>query len=284
MTEATAYALGAMLCYGLADFIYKRAATAGIRADHFLMGQAWSFLPLVLAYAAATGTLVPRPSALWGALAGLFAFVGLYNFARSLVGGAVGINAAIFRLNFIVTAFLAIAVLGEPLTWPKLGGLALALVAAAALLGAGQSGAGRAGDRRALAQVLLATLAFGVANLCHTFGLRLGALPETLLVAQAAVFMPLATLFAFLRDRRFRPPARAAWRFGATTAAVLLGAFVFLLTSISLGQASIMVPIGQMGFVVTALLGIIFLGEAVTPRKLLGLAAALAALGVLAAS
>ena len=30
-------AIVAMVCYGLSDFIYKQAAAAGIRADHFLM-------------------------------------------------------------------------------------------------------------------------------------------------------------------------------------------------------------------------------------------------------
>ena len=37
MNQPVIYAIVAMVCYGLSDFIYKQAATAGIRADHFLM-------------------------------------------------------------------------------------------------------------------------------------------------------------------------------------------------------------------------------------------------------
>lgn len=272
-----------MVCYGISDFLYKRATTAGLRADHFLMGQAWFFFPLMVAYALATHTLVPRAAALWGALAGVFVFVGFYNFLRSLVRGSVGINASIFRLNFIVTAVLAIVFLGEPLTGSKIAGLGLALIATWLLLGVRPPADRTPDDRRSLAQVLVATLAFGAANFFHTVGLRQGALPETLIVAQATVFMPLTTAFVFLTDRKLRPPP-AIWRYGAVVSLILVGAFVCLLRGVDRGEASVMVPIAQMGFIVTAVLGIVFLREAVTPRKVLGLTAALAALAVLAVS
>ena len=135
MSQPIAYALVAMVCYGVCDFIYKQAATAGIRADHFLMVQAWFFCSLVILYALASGTMVLDPVALWGMLAGVLAFVGLYYFIRSLAAGAVSTNASIFRLNFIVTVLLVVVLLGEPLTLRKLLGLAFALLATWLLLG-----------------------------------------------------------------------------------------------------------------------------------------------------
>ena len=51
MGNEYACALGAMLCYGLADLAYKRAAMAGIKPHHFLMVQAWLFAPAMVAYA-----------------------------------------------------------------------------------------------------------------------------------------------------------------------------------------------------------------------------------------
>src|SRR5450631_1891294 len=114
MNSDIGYALAALVCYGLGDFIYKRAASAGIAAEHFLMGQAWFFCPAAIGYAWITGTLdVQRPA--WrGGLAGLFLLVGFYNYVRSLRSGAVSVIAPVFRLNFIVTAALAIGWLGEP--------------------------------------------------------------------------------------------------------------------------------------------------------------------------
>ena len=54
MTAGLALALAAMVCFGLGDWTYRRAARAGVRPHHFLIGQACLFCPTVLAYAAAT--------------------------------------------------------------------------------------------------------------------------------------------------------------------------------------------------------------------------------------
>jgi drug/metabolite transporter (DMT)-like permease len=284
MNQSIVFAIAAMVCYGLSDFIYKQAAAAGIRADHFLMAQAWFFCPLVILYAFATQTLVIDPAALWGSLAGAFIFIGFYYFIRSLADGSVSTNASIFRLNFIVTVLLVILVLGEPLTQGKIAGLAAALLATWLLVGA--SGTNRAPNgarRRSLIQVAVATLAFGVSTFLHTVGLRRGAVPETLAVAQALLFTPLATGVVYLTDRKLGVPP-ITFRYGAAAAIVLLGATIFLLRGVAGGQASVLVPIAQMGFIVAALLGILILRERVTVRKAIGLAAALAALAVLAAS
>jgi uncharacterized membrane protein len=285
VTAQFGYAVAAMGFSGLSDFIYKRAAAAGLRADHFLVAQAWVFCPLIILYAVATHTLVLKFAALWGSLAGVFAFIGFYNFIRSLVGGSVSTNAAIFRLNFIVTASLAIVFLGEPLTATKVVGLVLALSATWLLLGADKAAAQTAdvGKRRSLVQVLVATLAFGAATFFHAVGLRQGASPETLVAAQATLFTPLAMAFSYIVEGTIRPP-RATWRYAASVAVLLLIGFLLLLRGLLQGQASVLVPIAQMGFMLTAALGIIFLKERFDARKAAGLAAAFMALAVLAAS
>jgi drug/metabolite transporter (DMT)-like permease len=281
MRQPVLFALVAMLCYGLGDFIYKRAASAGVRADQFLVGQAWFFCPLIILYAYAVGRLVLVPSALWGMLAGLFSFGGFYFFARSLASGSVSTNASLFRLNFIVTVVLVIAFLGEPLTAAKLLGLVLALAATWLLLGGGDKR--RAGLDGSILQALVATVSFGASNFCHTIGLRHGALPETMVAAQAALFMPLATLVVFIADRKLPPPP-GAFKFGAPAALVILVATLALVRGIAAGEASVVVPMAQMGFIVAALLGFVVLRERITARKTAGLAAAVAALAVLAMS
>lgn len=283
MYQPIIYAIVAMACYGLSDFIYKQAAAAGIRADHFLMAQAWFFCPTVIVYALATRTLVFHLAAMWGSLAGIFYFVGFYCFIRSLATGSVSTNASIFRLNFIVTVLLAIAVLGEPLTLAKLAGLALALLATWLLMGDGRTAnsAAKGIRHRSLVQVAIATVAFGAATFFHTIGLRQGANPETLMVAQAALFMPLATLVAYRANGTLRLPL-ATFKYALAGAILLLTATLFLLRGLAVGEASVLVPIAQMGFIVTAMLGILALRERVTVRKAVGLASALAALGVLA--
>ena len=261
MTPGIEYALGAMLLFGLGDLVYKRGAAAGAQPHHFLMVQSWVFTPTVALYGLATGSLeFSAASVLWGALAGVFALVGFYNFAHSLRTGSISINAPVFRLSFVLTAALAVLLLGAP---------------------APGDAAGRRETRSSLARVLIATAAVGVGNFIYKLGLQAGADPASMITAQGVVVITLATAFAGAVDARVRP-SRAALRYAPRAAVVLAFAFAFMVEGMKRAEASVVVPIAQMGFVVTALLGFLFLREPFTARKGAGLAAALAALASLA--
>jgi uncharacterized membrane protein len=282
MTPGLGFALGAMLCFGVGDFIYKRAAAGGIGARQFMMFQAWVFCPGVTLYAWLTGTLDPHLSALWGGLAGLCALIALYNFASSLQFGAVSTNAPIFRLNFTITAALAILLLGETLTPAKFAALACTLIAVWLLLA--EPGAARVRPALgSLTRVLIATVAMGLANLFYKVGLEHHVLPETMVSAQAWVFCSLATLFAWLPERRI-VVTKDVWRYSASVAISQIAGFLLLLHGLLVGPASVLVPVAQMGFVFTAVLGVAMFGETLTTRKRVGLAVAIAALGLFAVS
>ena len=84
MAEGVELALGTMMFYGLADWVYKRAAASGVQPHHFLLLQAFFFAPGIFLYGLTTGTLVLGVPFAWGMTAGVLVFVALYNFARSL--------------------------------------------------------------------------------------------------------------------------------------------------------------------------------------------------------
>jgi len=283
MTPGIGYALIAMICFGAGDLVYKRAAAAGIEARHFIMLQAWFFCPLVTLYALIRQKLVLEPAALWGSLAGLVMFFAFYNFSRSLRSGSISTNAPIFRLSFTLTATLAIWLLNEPLTLTKLAGLGFAFVAVLALAGETLQSEPSASSYGSLTRVLLATAAAGIGNLLYKVGLLAGATPETLLAMQAWVFCSLATLFVWFTDGRIKPPA-AGFRHGALAGATLLLGFLALLNGLAVGPASVLVPVAQLGFVFTAVLGRMLFAEALSWRKRGGLVVAAAAMVTLAFS
>jgi drug/metabolite transporter (DMT)-like permease len=279
-------ALGAMLCYGLVDWVYKRAAGLGVPAHQMLMAQALFFAPGMYGYALLTGTLVAGASFLWGMAAGLFIFVALYAFNRSLADGAVSVVAPVFRLSFAITAALAVWLLDEPLDAWRIAGLGAALAAVVLLVGGGPV-AGSAGGKgrlrgRALLQVAIATVAMGLVSFFYKLGAAAGGGGATVLCGQAAVFAPLAIGVACMRDRGFRVPRRVLPH-AATTAFLLFAGVLMLIAGLARGDASVLVPIAQLSFVVTALLGLVVLREPLTPRKAAGLACAIAALVCLAA-
>ncbi len=270
-------AVVAMFLFSFADFALKRAADEGVKPYHSVMVQAWFFSSSMILYAYFSGQLVPVPAALWGAAAGLCMVVGFSAFTRSLMGEPVSIQAPVFRLNFIIAAMVGFVFFGEALTPLKGVALALALLAVWLLLGNTRG----AISRRALAQVLVATVAVGLANVLHKFGLRAGALPETLVAAQACVFVSVATLQTLVIEKKIAPP-RVAFRYPVVCAYLFLIGFLTLVRGLAVGEASVLVPISQMGFVVTAMLGIVLLGERVTARKIAGLIAAVVSLAAFA--
>jgi uncharacterized membrane protein len=282
MTPGLGFALGAMVCFGASDLIYKRGAAAGIKAGEFLMSQAWIFCPGVTLYALLTRNLDLHLAALWRALAGLFLFVALYNFTQSLHGGAVSTNAPIFRLNFTITAALAIVILGEPLTTAKAVALACALIAVWLLLAEAGAANGKS-TWSSLARVLVATVAMAFTNFFYKVGLQHGTLPETMVAAQAWMFCSLATISALLRERHLHISPRA-WPYAALAALALFGAFVLLMHALARGPASVLVPVAQMSFVITALVGLAMFGERLDARKITGLAIAAMALVLFAVS
>jgi uncharacterized membrane protein len=282
MTPGLGFALGAMIFFGVGDLIYKRAAASGMDAGQFVMVQAWVFCPTVTLYAWLTGNLEPQVSALWGGLAGVFALVAIFNFARALQESAVSTVAPIFRLNFTITAALAIVLLGEALTATKLGALACALGAVWLLLAEPGALPGMS-NFKSLRSVLTATLGMGCANFFYKIGLLQGALPETIVAAQAWAFCSLATLFVWRRASGFRFTP-GGWRDPAMAAVALGFGFVLLLHALVGGQASVLVPVTQMGFVFTALLGAVMFREKLDFRKRAGLVVAAAALALFAIS
>ncbi len=280
MASGVAYALLTLFCFGLNDLLIKRAAQHGAASHQVMMVLALTMLPFFVAYGLATRSIVPAPAALWGALGGAFAYFGFYHFSRSLSSGAVSVLAPIFRLQFVVTAVLALALFGEHLSAAKVLGLALAIAAAWLLLGSA-SGAKVEVARGAVARVLLATVAVGIAFFLFKLALRQGATPATVLLCQIFGLASSATVFSVCFDRGFAASG-AALRYGIPFGVSQAIGFGALIEGLAIGEASILVPIAQLSFVLTAVVGLAFLKEAVTARKTAGLAAAVGAVGLLA--
>jgi uncharacterized membrane protein len=271
VTPSLALALASMVLAGVADFLYKRAQLAGVRATTFLWVQSATFNVCNLATALATDSLRPEPLLLlFGPLLGVTMYTSRLLFLRSLRTGDLSVNAPIFRLSFVVTAVLAIGLSGESATPSKLLGLGLACLA---ILGLVDAPAGGAADRlRGAAPLAAATLAFGLFGWFQKLGTAAGVPPAALLVGQGLVYLSLAVPGSMLTgDLR---PNRAELGHGPICGVLLSLSFLALLMSLQTGEASVNVPINQLSFVLSAVLAALLLGERLGRRQVLGLLAA----------
>ena len=270
------YTLGcafvALLCSATNDFLFKRAGRQGGVSHQLTMVLSVSMLPWVLLYAVATDGIAPSWPAAYAFVGAVSLWAGLYCFSKSLKGGAVSIAAPTFRLAFVVTALLAFLLLGEALTVLKAVGLCCAAASVWLLLAVPQ-GTDAEITPVGVIQVLLAMLFLGVAFFLFKLALREGVQPTTALVFQAVGQSLAATVAAAFIDRRISA-SRPALENGVIVGFLQAIGFAAVMEGLSRGEASILVPIIQMSFVVTAIIGLVVLKEKVTQRKVVGLAAA----------
>lgn len=268
--------LASMTLVGTADLLARRATLRGVATASFMLLQSWFFGPTAFAWAVATGSVRWSPGVLVGPGAGVLAFVATYAFLRSLQapGAQVSVNASIYRLNLAVTAVLAIVVLGEAVTLPKVIGL---LLAVAAVLMLGETPRRRAAlSARGVGWAFTAMVAFGLVLFLYKVGVMLGASPPLLIFGQFCALTTISFCYATWGEGGVRF-TRAIWLHAPACGVLNASGRVLLAWALTSGEASTAVPVSQMSFVFTFLLAAPLFGEAVTPRKLAGLAAAIVA-------
>lgn len=280
-------ALLGMCAQGASDFFYKKAQNRGIVLETYLQVEWIPFALVALLFGYLNSDLEPnRASLIYGPIFGVFSFIAIFLFVSSLREGEAGVNTLIFRLNFVLVAFFAILFLGERWTLSLTAGLAFAALAIASTSVVGRSrspagGGGRALSSRSLALVLSAMFFFSVVNIIFKVSVMNGGNVPFLIVFGACSWSVAAFILMVTRGRYGFPPGN--WIYFPITGSLKSVAFFCLLTSFRLGgNASAVVPIVQMSFVLTAILAALFLGEAFHRWKWIGLG--FAALAILSLS
>lgn len=269
-------AMLSMLMIGIGDFIYSRAVRKGISVGTMTCSQACFFLPAMTLWAYLEGTYIWTLPALLGPVAALLIFFGIWAFMRSVSLGEASVSTPIYRISFVITALVAILFLGEPMTLRKGMGFLLA-AASIFLLSDFRFGAKVVSKARAasILWAMAAMISVGLLNIIYKLGVSGGVSPAMFLHSQALCFITVAFLYARLTQGgpRF---SKAGWAHALMTAICFVVGLVSLLAAFREGEASVVTPIGQLSFVVSALMATAWMRERFTKRKALGLFLAVA--------
>lgn len=273
-------ALLSMLLMGVVDFIYGRAARKNISYATIMCSQACLFSPASGIWAYLEGNYVWAVINLLGAATSVLWLVGLFALMRSVSLGKLSISAPIYRLNFVVTAVVAILFMDEQITLRKAVGFLLACLAIFLISEFTFSRQGfRKIKSRSIQWALVAMLSIGVVNIIFKIGVSAGLAPTMFMHSQSIFFITFSFLYAYFHQGgpRF---SRLGWIYGLSVGAILLGGTVALLAAFRVGEVSIVTPISQLSFVVSVLMATLWMGERLTLRKISGL---LLAVGTIAA-
>ena len=132
-----------------------------------------------------------------------------------------------------------------------------------------------------LGWALAAFVFMGLANLGMKAAGQRGLAPAGVLLWVVAGELPLALLYGALRSRSGAPAAAVAWALGAGFATSL--ALVFVNESFARGgRTAVVIGIMNANFLLVALLAFLFFREHLQPSRLVGLAATLMGLWLMA--
>ncbi|NLF23784.1 MAG: DMT family transporter [Lentisphaerae bacterium] len=267
------YALFSLVSAGLNDFVFKQYIHKGQHPLGWFVaavGVVWTTVFGAAMYMLDGG---PTWHAWWVSLgAGLASVLANLLFIGSFRDVPAGTGATIYRMNLVIVAVLGVAVLGEAATLWKLAGVALGLTSVLLL----RNGTGRREPhlpRLAVGALAAACLLRAVMGLLYRVSSRAGIPQFELLAIGGVCWLIGGTVFALWRREPILP-ARRMTGFAVASGALVCGIVYFMLLATSLAEASVVVPVTQLSFIVTTLLGVCFHGEKLNPRKRLALAAA----------
>lgn len=218
---------------------------------------------------------------LWGAVSGCFSIGGNLLMLDAMRKLDAGICATIYRLNLVPAIILAYFVLGEKITALQYCGIGCACLAVLAFLPRNSSM--RKEMSYGIAVMVIASLMRACMGISYRYGFTHGANEQMVAVINSFFWIFGGIIYAFSRERaELKEIIREKmWgkisSYGVFSGVLVAGIVLTMAKSLSLGNASVVLPVMQMSFLLTGILSVIFMKEKLTPLKiaafLLGLGA-----------
>lgn len=272
-----------LACAGVTDVVFKRFSQVSRSRGLYVlgMGVTWTIIQSTILLAAGNGAHFDAQTITFGLIAGLLVAVSNTLLIESLTHIDVGLGSTIYRLNTIAVVVMAVLLLDEPLTGVKLTGVFLGVGAVLLLFERHHE---HAEARNAF------ILFFGLAVLASLLRACFGILSKAavlhgvdlkaMLVVNAPVWIAVGAVYAWWRGEGIRITIPTL-KYAVVSGALICGVANFLMLAVERGQASVVVPIANMSFLVALLISAALGMERLTPCKLTAVGLTVAAIAVL---
>ncbi|MDD2710159.1 MAG: EamA family transporter [Verrucomicrobiae bacterium] len=264
------FAIGSLICAAANDLVFKRYArkprSIGIYVA--LVGLIWTAVFTFKASPSSFEHLQPA-TLWWGIAAGVFSVVSNILLIEAMRHHEAGICATIYRLNLAPAAILAFIFLGEQVSmWKVLGILA---AAGSVLLFFLPNHSTKTHVRHSLPMALVAaSLLRAGMGISYKVGISSGADASQFLAINGVLWLVGGLIYAFWLESHPRTFSLPIFGYGFFSGALVCGIALFMMLALQRGDASAILPVTQLSFLVTGILGTLFLREAFTRRKVAG--------------
>ena len=217
----------------------------------------------------------------WGVVCGFCSVVGNIMLIESMSRLSAGVCSTVYRLNLALVIPLAVIFFHEKPLWYQWIGVVLALAAVLAFMPVGEKKSiGRKSDYAMLILAMLLRAGMGIAYK-YAFDYS-GAAKSGVQIITGLAWVIGGIAYYLLNERKVFSSSEAfsskVLGYGALAGVLVTGIIYFMAESLAIGDASIVLPIQQMSFLATFFLGVFFLKEKITLRKVFALACGIAAL------
>jgi len=285
MNTGIAFALLSLFTAGLNDVVFKRYSRKDRSRGMYIFGIGVVWTVLQAGHTVMTGApLQWNPATVgFGLAAGTFLVLSNILLLESFTHINVSFGSTIYRLNTIGVVILSYFFLQEHLPLLKLGGILLGIAAVALLY---HRDAAHPHDRLFVLFSGIAVIA-SFLRACYGVISKAGLMregdPGTMLLLIALCWIIGGSCYALLREKRFRLTGKKA-AYSLISGILVFLIVNFLMLALKHEEASIVIPIANMSFVVALALSAGSGMEAITGKKLVALVCAAGAIVLLARS
>ena len=268
MKNAVFFAVMSLCFAGVNDIFFKKYSLKDRSRGMFILGigVVWAILQGVALAVKTSGVTYNGLSISFGLLAGAFLFASNILLLESFTHIDVGLGSTIYRLNTILVVILAFFLLDESLSAIKAGGILFGVISIIFLYQ-------RSDNRGKTANYsLFFWLAVSAACMRAFYGVTTKhallhhAEPQLMLFVIALSWIVGGAAYALAKEKRFRLTKKQLI-YSIISGALVFAIANFLMLAVELGEASVVIPIANMSFVVALLISLSLGMEKLTLKK-----------------
>ncbi len=286
MTSGVVFALLSLLAAGFSDVVFKKYCSKERSRGMYIcgIGVIWTALQLTMFVVNDKPVVFNDATIFYGIGAGLAVTLSNILLLECLTHLDVSLGSTIYRLNTVGVVLLSFVFLGESLGWLKAAGILAGMIGVLILYQRSKNISIEEPANLARAFIVVALIAaifrasYGVISKA---GISEGAQPDTMMLIASISWIIGGLAYAALREKRVRFSI-AKLRYSALSGVLIFMIVNFLIAALERGEASVLVPIANMSFVVALTISVLLRMENMTVRKLAAVGCAATSIFLLA--
>lgn len=268
------------LCFaGVNDIFYKKYSQKERSRGMLILGigVVWFILQSVALKLKAGGLTYDTPDIKYGLSAGALLFISNILLLESYAHIDVSLGSTIYRLNSVAVVLLSFFLLDEPLYAMKVAGILLGLISVGFLYQRSYSRVKTTNHSLFFWLAVLAALMRALYGVTTKEALLHHADPQLLLFLIALCWIVGGAVYALAKEKRFRV-TRKKLIYSVISGTLVFAIANFLMLAVERGQASVVIPIANMSFIVALTISLKLGMEKLTWKKSVAIAFAAASI------